>query len=171
MSSALNYFDAQSLPCPSHVNPADHLIDISTLDLRTPALESVSTARVTALLENWTHSQLTSSAGATAPPEEPPSPPVKSPGVPLWRQTWHLTKRNFWITVRDPFGLGGFLFEAVIIGTALGWIFWKIPRTLTGIRSMQGFIYTVLGLQGYLLLLFTTWKVSVDMKVSHNSVG
>jgi len=25
----------------------------------------------------------------------------------------------------------------------------------------------VLGLQGYLLLLFTTWKVSVDMKVSH----
>ena len=30
---------------------------------------------------------------------------------------------------------------------------------------MQGFIYAVLGLQGYLLLLFTTWKVSVDMKV------
>ena len=120
VSSALTYFDAQSLPCPPHVNPADHLIDISTLDLRTPALESVSTARVTGLLENWTRSQLTSSAGVTAPPEEPPSPPVKSPGVPLWRQTWHLTKRNFWITIRDPFGLGGFLFEAVIIGTVLG---------------------------------------------------
>jgi ABC-2 type transporter len=30
---------------------------------------------------------------------------------------------------------------------------------------MLGFIYAVLGLQGYLLLLFTTYKVSVDMKV------
>jgi hypothetical protein len=166
VSSVLPYFDAQFLPCPPHVNPADHLIDISTLDLRTPALESASTSRVTNLLQSWTRSQLTSSAGAAAPSQAPPPTPVKAPGVPLWRQTWYLTKRNFWITIRDPFGLGGFLFEAIIIGTVVGWIFLKIPGTLTGIRSMQGFIYTVLGLQGYLLLLFTTWKVSVDMKVS-----
>ena len=53
----------------------------------------------------------------------------------------------------------------MFIGVFVGWIFYKIPGSLTGIRSMQGFIYTVIGLQGYLLLLFTTWKVSVDMKV------
>lgn len=67
--------------------------------------------------------------------------------------------------MRDPYGLGGFLFEGVFIGVFVGWIFYKIPGSLTGIRSMQGFIYTVIGLQGYLLLLFTTWKVSVDMRV------
>ena len=166
VSSVLSYFDAQFLPCPSHVNPADHLIDVSTIDLRTVALESDSKARVTNLLQTWSRSQLASSAGVAPATQVPPALEIKAPGVPLWRQTWYLTERNFWIIIRDPFGLGGFLFEAIIIGTVVGWIFLKIPGSLTGIRSRQGLIYTVLGLQGYLLLLFTTWKVSVDMKVS-----
>ena len=165
VTEVLTYFDQLSFPCPAHVNPADHLIDISTVDTRTPEAEDQSFARVDSLLLTWKRSQLTSSHGVTHVTSPPPQAPIKAPGVSIFRQTWYLATRAFWITVRDPFGLGGFLFEALLIGTLVGWIFYQIPSTLSGIRSMQGFIYTVLGLQGYLLLLFTTWKVSVDMKV------
>jgi hypothetical protein len=166
VANVLTYFDEQGFPCPAHVNPADYLIDISTVDTRTPESEEESNTRVSSLVQAWKRSALTSSAGPPASPTAPPEAPIKSPGVSLFRQTWYLTTRNFWITIRDPYGLGGFLFEGIFIGVFVGWIFLKIPPTLTGIRSMQGFIYTVIGLQGYLLLLFTTWKVSVDMRVS-----
>lgn len=86
-------------------------------------------------------------------------------GVSLVLQIWYIFTRNLRITVRDPFGSLGLIFEAVTIGALVGWIFYQLPSTLTGIRSMQGFIYTCLGVQGYLTLLFATWKVSVDMKV------
>jgi hypothetical protein len=165
VNDVLTYFDEQGFPCPPHVNPADHLIDVATVDTRTPEAEEETGTRVTTLVLAWKRSLLLSSAGPPAPPISPPEAPIKSPGVSLFRQTWYLTTRNFWITIRDPYGLGGFLFEGIFIGVFVGWIFLKIPPTLTGIRTMQGFIYTVVGLQGYLLLLFTTWKVSVDMKV------
>lgn len=165
VTEVLTYFDEKAFPCPQHVNPADHLIDISTVDTRTSAAEEDSTIRVNSLILSWKRKQLVSSTAENSFPTVPPETPIKAPGVSLFRQTWYLTTRNFWITIRDPFGLGGFLLEAVIIGTVVGWIFYKIPSSLTGIRSIQGFVYTVIGMQGYLLLLFTTWKVSVDMKV------
>jgi ABC-2 type transporter len=170
VSDVFAYFEMHNFPCPPHVNPADHLIDISTVDSRSEEAEQRSSARVNTLIASWRRAQLTSSSlrqVATAPQEAS----IQPPGVSIFRQIWYLTTRNFWITIRDPFGLGGFLFEALIIGTVVGWIFYDIPPTLTGIRSMQGFIYTVLGLQGYLLLLFTTWKVSVDMKVTPSFVS
>lgn len=165
VSEVLTYFDQHSFPCPQHVNPADHLIDISTIDTRTTEAEEHTSTRVNSLILSWRRSQLVSSEVEARGPITPPAPSIKSTGVPLFRQTWYLATRNFWITIRDPFGFTGFLFEAVIIGTVVGWIFYKIPSTLSGIRAMQGFIYAALGLQGYLLLLFTTWKVCADMKV------
>ena len=165
VSQVLTYFDENSFPCPQHVNPADHLTDVATVDTRTPEAEQESTIRVNSLILTWQQSQFYSSSGRNSVSVASLETPVKAPGVSIFRQTWYLTTRNFWITVREPYGLAAFLFEAIIIGTAVGWIFYKTPATLSGIRSMQGFIYTVLGLQGYLLLLFTTWKVSVDMRV------
>ena len=163
-SEVLTYFDQLGFPCPEHVNPADHLIDISTVDTRTESGEADSSARVNGLLLGWRESQSTAPV-IDNPPIILPEAPIKAPRVSLVRQTWYLTTRNFWITVRDVFGFAGFLFEAIVIGVVAGGIFYKIPPTLTGIRSMQGYIYTVLGLQGYILLLFTVYKVSVDMKV------
>src|SRR5438045_3615188 len=159
------YFDQIGFPCPRNINPADYLIDISTVDTRTPEAETNSTARLHSLLLSWKWIQLVSPAAEPPVPPTSPEVPTNSPRVSMFRQTWYLTTRSFWITIRDPFGLGGFLLEAIIIGSFVGWIFYKIPSTLTGIRTMQGFIYTILGLQGYIILLFTTWKVSVDMKL------
>jgi len=169
VADVLTHFDHLGFPCPQHVNPADHLIDISTIDNRTEAAEQESSQRVTILIQAFKSQRLGSpTAVQNRPTTATSNAPDRTRDVSLFRQTWYLTTRNFWITIRDPKGLLGFLLEAIIIGTVVGWIFLKIPPTLTGIRSMQGFIYTVLGLQGYLLLLFTTYKVSLDMRVQTN---
>jgi ABC-2 type transporter len=165
VTDVLSHFDPLGYPCPEHVNPADHLIDISTIDTRTEDAERESSARVTTLIQAFRTEPAAPLTEDSRPVTATSTSPVRSRKVSLFRQIWYLTTRNFWITIRDPHGLLGFLLEAVIIGTIVGWIFLKIPPTLTGIRTMQGFIYTVLGLQGYLLLLFTTYKVSLDMKV------
>jgi hypothetical protein len=165
VTETLPYFDQIGFPCPPQVNPADHLIDISTIDTRTPEAETDSTAKLYSLLLSWKRTQLVSPSGELLAPSTSSQMSTNSSPVSLFRQTWYLSTRSFWITIRDPLGLGGFLFEAIIIGTFVGVIFYKIPSTLTGIRTMQGFIYTILGLQGYTILLFTTWKVSVDMKL------
>jgi ABC-2 type transporter len=165
VANVLAHFDGLGLPCPDHVNPADHLIDISTVDTRTAEMEQQSAARVNSLLVAWKHSLIGISSGNHPVPSTIPVVTVKEPGVSIFRQIYYLFTRNFWITVRDPFGLGVFLLEAIIIGAFVGWIFFQIPSTLSGIRSLQGFMYVCVGMQGYLLLLFTTWKVSVDMRV------
>lgn len=165
MCEVLTYFDQLSFPCPARVNPADHLIDISTVDNRTPQAEEESSVRVDSLILSWRRGQLSTTSRLVRPSGMPPGAPIQAPGVSTLRQIWYVTTRSFLITVRDPYGLVGFLFGALLIGTVVGWIFYKIPPTLSGIRSMQGFIYTTLGFQGYLVLLFTTLKVSVDMKV------
>lgn len=165
VSDVLGHFDDLGFPCPDHVNPADHLIDISTVDTRTVEDEQSTTARVESLLLAWKRSRLGSSRGPINVPSAIPVVTVRDPGVSIFRQIWYLFTRNFWITVRDPFGLGGFLLEAILIGVFVGWIFFQIPSTLSGVRSMQGFMYVCVGMQGYLVLLFTTWKVSVDMRV------
>ena len=166
VADVLTHFDRLGFPCPQHVNPADHLIDVSTIDNRTEAAEQASSQRVTTLIQAFKSERIDSPTSAqNRPTTSTSNSPALTRGVSLFRQTWYLTTRHFWIAIRDPKGLSGFLLEAIIIGTVVGWIFLKIPSTLTGIRSMQGFIYTVLGLQGYLVLLFTTYKVSLDMRV------
>ena len=110
VSEVLTYFDQNAFPCPPHVNPADYLIDISTIDTRTPAAEEESSRRVNSLILSWKRSQLVSSARHPSAPTVPPEAPIRAPGVSLSRQIWYLTGRNFWITIRDPFGLWGFLF-------------------------------------------------------------
>jgi hypothetical protein len=165
VSNVLDYFARRGFPCPVHVNPADHLIDVATVDTRTLTAEAHSADRVNALLESWTQQTSPSPDTPLARTTTPIDPQIPDPGVSLFRQIWYLTTRNLRTTVRDPFGLGGFLFEGVFVGTLVGWTFYNIPRTLTGIRSMQGFIYSAIGMQGYLILLFTTWKVTVDMPV------
>lgn len=172
VTEALTYFDQCGFPCQKHVNPADHLIDTTTVDRRTMQTEEQSTERVNALILSWKRRIPTSTDIKEKDHSRTTTPRTRfnTIGVSFLRQVWYLTHRNFWITIRDPLGLGGFVLEAIIIGMAIGWIYYKIPPTLTGIRARQGFIYSVLGFQGYILLLFTIYKASVDMKVPQSQL-
>jgi hypothetical protein len=164
------YFGGHGFHCPTHVNPAEHLIDIITVDGGSAQAEEQSSQRIKALILAWGERRPSSANAKEKDSSETDIQKSRFSSIAVFRQVWYLSHRNFWISIRDPFGLGGLFLESTIMGLAVGWIFNKIPPTLTGIREMQGFIYAVLGLQGYILLISTIYKVSVDMKVRRRNL-
>lgn len=167
-SDCLAWFEKVDMELPEFVNPADFLIDIAAVDNRTPELEASSIARVEKLKNAWL---LESENIYNSPEKETKTRPTqtkieisKTPShSPFIRQTRVLTSRTFLVTWRDPLGMTGSLLEAVGMGIITGWVFYDMPRDQSGIRSREGALYNAAALQGYLILMFETYRLTVDM--------
>jgi hypothetical protein len=175
VSGIEEYFGSLGRPFPTNMNPADFVIDESSIDYRSPEAEEASTARVDALIAAWREHEahilslvislvplkatLTSTSAAAEPNfgEEMRGGGAARP--PLWRQISVLTRRTFKTTYRDPLGLSGSLAEAILMGIIAGWIFYQMDGSLSGIRSRQAALYMAASLQGYLILLFETYRL------------
>jgi hypothetical protein len=57
----------------------------------------------------------------------------------------------------------GSLVEAVGMAVITGWIFLQLDGSLSGIRSRQGALYNAAALQGYLILLYETYRLTYDI--------
>jgi hypothetical protein len=51
------------------------------------------------------------------------------------------------------------------MGIICGYLFYDLPSDLPGIRSRQGGLYTAAGLQGYLILIFEVYRMTIDIPV------
>ena len=171
-AGCLPYFELQGHVLPAFVNPAEFIIDLAAVDTRTEELESASSVRVDALRYHWKNF---ANAELSKPSDEKTAEeyhlsstpaPKKSPRQStLGRQTNVLTRRTLKVTYRDPMGMAGSLLEATSMAVLQGWIFLKMDGSLAGIRSRQGALYTAAALQGYLILLFETYRLTIDIKV------
>jgi hypothetical protein len=83
----------------------------------------------------------------------------------LIRQITVLTGRTWIVTLRDPMGMIASLVEAIAMGIIMGWIFLQVDGSLSGIRSRQGALYTAAVLQGYLILLYETYRLTTDIQL------
>ncbi|KAM0584425.1 hypothetical protein ACHAP6_007350 [Verticillium nonalfalfae] len=161
------WFEGQGFRLPPFVNPAEYLIDVAAIDNRTPELEGESTARVDRLKAAWTEQSQTifppreQSAVQTTSHRERRAQATKH--ATYGRQLRMLTNRTFKVTYRDPMGMLAAVVEAVLMGLVTGYIFYNLPRDDSGIRSRQGGLYTAAGLQGYLILIFEIYRLSIDM--------
>jgi len=176
-SECLSWFDGL-LPggLQPHVNPADYLIDIVAVDNRTKEAEGESQARVNKLLVAW---RAESRSGPTA--EETASEDCQALGVrpkrtrrpaPFLRQVQVLTSRTLLTTIRDPFGLVGSWSQAVFMGLVCGLVFYRIPNSLAGIRSIQGAFYGLSAGHSPLFLLFEVYRLTrVDIHVFDRERG
>ncbi|WYZ43271.1 hypothetical protein EsH8_VI_000970 [Colletotrichum jinshuiense] len=163
----LPWFEDMGFKLPPFVNPAEFLIDIAAIDNRTPDLEQDSTARVDQLKTAWNYE----SEKRFAPSEKV----IESTGqrrgtkseihkhATYVRQLKVLTSRTFKVTYRDPMGMMASIIEAILMAIVTGYIFYNLPRDLSGIRSRQGALYTAAGLQGYLTLMFEVYRLTVDI--------
>lgn len=185
----LEHFKALGWPLPEHVNPADFLVDLAAVDYRSAEAEEASRGRITELVGKWREVEVKVLAGESvgggadggrdeAANEAAPSGFVgggmdklrSGPG--LMREIAVLTRRGLKITFRDPMGIAGALFEAVIIAIISGWIFFDVDRSLSGIRTRQAALYIAASLQGYLILLFETYRLSeIDIKLFDRERG
>ncbi|SPO07611.1 related to A.gambiae ATP-binding-cassette protein [Cephalotrichum gorgonifer] len=160
------WFDGQGFKIPPFVNPAEFVIDIAAVDNRTPELEAETTSRVEGLKRAWnTESQLrypSPSAEAAARPRIR-KPSDNSKHASFLRQLVVLTNRTFKVTYRDPMGMMASIFEGIMMAIITGYIFYNLARDDSGIRSREGALYTAAGLQGYLLLIFEVYRLTIDI--------
>ena len=178
--AAPTYFENLGYELPPFVNPAEHLIDLAAVDTRTEELEASSLVRVNRLHQSWQReitSRKETGPIATAEKLDTNWDAEKATGAgqdmskatpkqtSLTRQVKVLTSRTFKVTLRDPLGVFGSLFESVGMAIIMGWIFLSLPKTLSGIRSREGALYTAAALQGYLILLYDTYRLTIDIEL------
>ena len=167
----LRYFDLQGHSLPAFVNPAEFVIDLAAVDTRTEDLEASSSARVEILKRHWKELAMFDSPPSSEEKTTKPPPVLDShilnplAKTSLSRQIEVLTRRTLKVTYRDPMGMAGSLLEATSMAILTGWIFLKMDGSLAGIRSRQGALYTAAALQGYLILLFETYRLTIDIEV------
>ena len=179
LDDCIPWFGKIGMELPPFVNPAEFLIDIAAIDNRSPELESVSSERVERLKSAWfdendrlykMHSKkkTTSAERAVITHSKPSKPPFHTPFI---RQTRVLTSRTLLTTWRDPMGMTGSLVEAVAMGVMGGWAFLNLRRDQSGIRSREGALYNAASLQGYLILMFETYRLTMDIQLFDRENG
>lgn len=171
--NCIPWFQSIGMELPEFVNPAEFLIDIAAVDNRSPELECVSVERVERLKAAWAEESDKIYASANDQPlaesEQAALVVSTSPGPsrhsPFIRQTKVLTSRTILTTWRDPLGMTGSLVEAIGMGVITGWTFYALGRDQSGIRSRQGALYNSCAMQGYLILMFETYRLTIDIQL------
>lgn len=166
----LEYFTKLGYEMPPFTNPAEHLIDVVSVDNRSEEAETVAEARVQHIKAAWRqHCDKTlgekgeQSFDASPVRSQQKSLTLRHSGV--LQQIRVLTLRTWVVTIRDPMGMFGSLLEAISMAVITGWIFLNVDGSLSGIRSRQGALYNAAALQGYLILLFETYRLTDDIQL------
>ncbi|KAF5852669.1 hypothetical protein GGP41_008088 [Bipolaris sorokiniana] len=167
----LPYFAKLGHEMPPFTNPAEYLIDVVSIDNRSAEAELAAQERVGRVIEAWrvhcnSNSNEKDGAGALSASVTKSSMKDKRDNrTSLIQQTRVLTARTWTVTIRDPMGMFGSLVEAIGMAIITGWIFLQLDGSLTGIRSRQGALYNAAALQGYLILLYETYRLTTDIQL------
>lgn len=73
--------------------------------------------------------------------------------LPLWKEVYVLTRRTFKLSYRDYFSLFALNGMSLALAIVLGWMFYKPPADLAGIRSITSALYVVIEVLGFAPLL------------------
>lgn len=166
IADCLPWFEGCGFSLPPFVNPAEFIIDVAAVDNRTPELEGETMARVDGLKAAWREE-----SARRYPPLTDDTidhggrrqKPMAETHAGFLRQLQVLTDRTLKVTYRDPLGMTASIVEAILMGIVTGYIFFDLGRDQAGIRSRQGGLYTAAGLQGYLILLFEVYRMTIDI--------
>lgn len=172
----LPYFEDIGFPLPPFTNPAEHLIDVAAIDNRTSELEAESHSKVQRLKEEWHQHSLQKwgdehISGGTVVATRELRETRKEARSTFMRQVKVLTARTHKVTIRDPMGISACIVEAILMGVITGWIFYQLGEDQSGIRSRQGCLYTAAGLQGYLVMMYETFRLSIDIQLFDREHG
>ncbi|KAF9982157.1 hypothetical protein BGZ75_006472 [Mortierella antarctica] len=173
--------------CPSGVNPFDYLLDLSMIDFASEAIEKTTAVRRDLLVQTWAEraqsaimsnspsdlSTLTSSGGESSKKPASASSFVslavdiipRGAGPSLWSQIRVLTSRGWRNQARDNLVIWGSLGECIVIGVAVGVVFYQLDDSLAGIRSRSSLVYAVGAIQAYLMLMIMIYRLSQDIVV------
>lgn len=160
-SEMIPYFDSLGYPVPPLVNPADFFVDLSSVDARTEHSKKESQRRLDKLVQQWEDYQSHHLRLLTFDVSKEVHPKNMAAKVSFWKQIEVLTKRNIRLNFSDHFTMMATFTEPALVGAVVGWIFYKPdPNTQEGIRTLTSSLYASVVLQGYLYLLFDTYRLT-----------
>jgi ABC-type multidrug transport system ATPase subunit len=170
VSGSLPWLEAQGFSRPDFVNAADFIIDVTAVDGRSAEAERLCGSRVRHLQAAWREEARRRFPLLTV--DEPMEGSVsigdrsrKARRTLFLRRLCALTSRTAKITYRDRLGMTASVMEAILVGLTVGYMFLHLGRDQAGIRARQGCLYVAASLQGYLILIFETYRLSSDMPV------
>ncbi|KAB8258136.1 P-loop containing nucleoside triphosphate hydrolase protein [Aspergillus pseudonomiae] len=149
-----DYFKDCGHEMPPFVNPADFLLDVTSIDVRSEASKSNSCARVEHLKLCWMNFSTTNTANCLSNGRDVCDYidfGFKAPSYP--RVCKVMIQRNLKICWRDWRSLVGIWCAVAALAAINGWAFWKLDGSLSGIRSREGSLWDATGLYGYLILV------------------
>ncbi|WVF67064.1 hypothetical protein IAT40_001808 [Kwoniella sp. CBS 6097] len=189
-SDCLGWFKGLGHEVEKGVNPLDFLIDVSSVDNRTPEAEERSLERVQVLVNAWNtrspshwadnlskrsieSSRISSSSPAPANEANAPqgneassvfdAKDEKRPG--LWKQTVVLTARAHRNVYRNSPQLIGFVVQAIVLGVIIGLTYFQLPETPTGIQSLKNLSFQLIPGVFYLQQVFWVYKFCTDLVI------
>ncbi|CAG81495.1 P-loop containing nucleoside triphosphate hydrolase protein [Yarrowia lipolytica] len=177
---SINWFASLGYDCPRDVNPADYLIDIAAVDTRSEEDEEQSFKRINAFVDKYnelkietgisdvsgTASKSSSTANLQTRLFRNSFKTALFSSAPLGREIDVQVRRTWLIMYRDKLGIVGLTVEAILMGLICGLVFLRMKPDLAGIRSMEGAAYIAISLQGYLMLLYETYRLcATDLAV------
>jgi hypothetical protein len=149
---------------------------MATVDNRTRDAEATSQARLDHLVSEWRDESerrfgARTSVVLTETKRESPAHKRVTKSSPL-RQIYVLTSRDIKTAVRDPLGFLASWTEAILLSLACGLIFLRLPRSLSGIRSREGALYTAVAMHPYIYVLYDIYRLtSGDMALFDRERG
>ncbi|KAG0304959.1 hypothetical protein BGZ98_004778 [Dissophora globulifera] len=186
--SVLPWIEATGVgACPTEANPFDYLLDLSMIDFASEAIEKTTAVRRDLLVQAWAkrdksqahvHSKsgpltLTSAGGETSAQSAKASNFVslavdiipKGAGPSVWSQILVLTSRGWRNQIRDSLVIWGCIGECIVMGLAVGAIYYQLDGSLAGIRSRAGLVYSTGALQAYLMLMILIYRLSQEIVI------
>ncbi|KAF5745211.1 ABC transporter G family member 7 isoform X1 [Tripterygium wilfordii] len=143
----LKYFSKFGYQCPDHVNPAEFLADLISIDYSSSESAYSSQKRIDGLVESFAHlssailysSPLTRSGGFKDGMKFSKDKILKGKGG-WWRQFWLLLKRAWMQASRD--GPTNKVRARMSIASAIifGSVFWRMGRSQTSIQDRMGLL-------------------------------
>ena len=154
------YFASLGYDVPPMVNPADYFIDISSINNKSNQSQIESQERLEFLVTSWREHERRNIRFGNV--DQLPAIKVGSmnPQIQFFKQVLVLTRRAIKLNSKDYLTLVSTILEPVVMGTILGWIFYKPDKTTpSGLRTLTGALYSSAILQAYLYLLFDTYRL------------
>ncbi|KAF9945980.1 hypothetical protein BGZ72_000794, partial [Mortierella alpina] len=183
LDQALSWFESIGMEsCSKHMNPFDHILDLSMVDYSTAASEQTSRARIAMLVKAWSSRESTKTAGdvvqsleiESAGPcgdsksdiVEEATQATEAPGPGVWSQTCTLSNRAWKSQIRNHQMLWGNSLFCVFLSFALGAIFWRTDgNSFESIRARTSVCIILVLVQPFVSLTVDVIEYARDIKV------
>lgn len=174
------YLRARGYPCPKYTNPADYastrgvrvclcshtcgccVVDLITVDTRTPTAEKRSLARVTQLVTSFaqastlTDARSASSTDTHTPTHTPLLPAIEHTSLPSpspLYQFWILYRRASQNVIRDRLSFLSKLVYSLFVALLFGAISYNLGRDQVGVQDRIGTLNIMLSLTPFMAIL------------------